>query len=114
MEYLIGIKEYLLGLSSEYGVDPFIFAGIYVGAIPFFLMSMGWIVRNYKFGKPLILPILSTLLFFISSYLYLIVAGENVPLWVYGLVVVMVSAGGISTWRKIRKKMHESDPSHEQ
>ncbi|MFN1833633.1 hypothetical protein AB2B38_000105 [Balneola sp. MJW-20] len=107
MDYLNSIKEYLLGLSSTYGVDPFIFAGIYVGAIPFFLFSMGWIVKNYRQKKPLILPVLSTVFFFISSYLYLIVAGENVPLWVYGLVLVMVSTGAVSAWKKIQGKIQD-------
>ena len=30
------IQNWFLGLGAEYGVNPFIFGAIYVGAIPFF------------------------------------------------------------------------------
>ncbi|MDR9367381.1 MAG: hypothetical protein RI575_18755, partial [Balneolaceae bacterium] len=88
MEWIESLSTWFLNLSENYGVNPFIFGGIYVGAIPFFTISVAWVVRNYKKGLSIVLPILSASFFFVSAYLYLMIAGENVPLWVY-LIVVM-------------------------
>ncbi len=103
------IKIWFLSLGDNYGVNPIIFGSIYVGAIPFFTISIAWIVRNYKKGKSIILPSLSATLFFISSYLYLIIAGRNVPVWVYVIVVAMVGVGAYSTIKKVRGKIDHVD-----
>lgn len=97
----------ILAIGTEYGVNPIVFAAIYIGAIPFFTLSIGWLVRNIRRKKPATLPILSTGFFFISAYLYLLIAGRNIPVWVYGLVVAMVAYGAYSTVRKVRKQTAE-------
>ena len=107
-EYLELIKEWFLNLGDNYGVNPIIFGSIYVGAIPFFTASVAWLVKNYRHGKSIVLPALSSLLFFISSYLYLIIAGKNVPVWVYGIVVLLVTIGAYSTVQRIRKRLSTS------
>lgn len=98
------IHEWLMGLSENYNVNPFIFAGIYIGAIPFFTLSVAWIVRNKKKDKSITLPVLSTGFFLSSAYLYLMVAGENVPAWVYALVTGFLGYGIYSTLMKIQNK----------
>ncbi|MGB3542315.1 hypothetical protein [Rubrivirga sp.] len=102
------VKEWFLGLGAEYGVDPIIFGAIYVGAIPLFFLSLAWIGKNVRAGKSPVLPILAAGLCFISAYLYLIVAGTNVPWWVYAFVAVLVVFGAISTVRSIRSKIDEA------
>ncbi len=98
-------KIWFLGLGKQYGVNPIIFGSIYVGAIPFFLISIAWLVRNYRRQKSIVLPSFLATLFFISAYLYLIIEGENVPWWVYGIVLFFVIYGGWSTYRKVRKRI---------
>ena len=98
-------KLWLLGLGHQYGVDPLIFGGIYVGATPLFTLSIVWLVRNYRKEKSILLPSLLSVFFFISAYLYLIIEGENVPWWIYGLVLLMISYGGWTTVRLVRKKI---------
>ena len=105
---LTSIKEWLLGLGAEYGVNPIIFAAIYVGAIPFFTLSIAWLVRNIRSGKPTTLPILSAGFFFVSAYIYLLIAGRNIPVWVYALIVGLIVYGAYSTYLKINKRT--SDP----
>ena len=100
------LKIWFLGLGEKYGVDPFIFGAIYVGAIPFFTISIGWLVRNLRKGRPIILPALSSGLFFIAAYLYLIIAGRNVPWWVYVIILIMVFVGVYSTVHKVRQKIN--------
>ncbi len=101
------IQEWFLGLGAEYGVNPIIFGAIYVGAIPFFTLSIAWLVRNRKKNRSLTMPILSASFFFISAYLYLIVVGRNIPLWVYAFILVMVIYGVVSTYKKIKTKVAE-------
>jgi len=36
MDWLETFKEWFLSLGEKYNVNPYIFGGIYVGAIPFF------------------------------------------------------------------------------
>jgi len=101
------IKDWFLGLGEAYNVNPFIFGAIYVGAIPFFTASIAWLVRNYRRGKSIVPPVLSAGFFFISAYLYLIIAGRNVPLWVYVALAAMIIFGIISTIKKIRRQIKE-------
>lgn len=108
-EFVEVVKEWFLGLGENYGVNPIIFGSIYVGAIPFFTISLGWLVRNYRKKKSIILPALSTTFFFISAYLYLIIAGRNVPIWVYAVVVGMVAVGAYSTIKKIKSRIQEAE-----
>jgi ABC-type Co2+ transport system permease subunit len=96
------IHEWLMGLSENYSVNPYIFAGIYVGAIPFFTLSVAWIIRNKRKDKAITLPVISTGFFLSSAYLYLMVAGENVPLWVYVLIIGLLGYGIYSTFKKIK------------
>ncbi|MEO1023342.1 MAG: hypothetical protein AAFW89_12435 [Bacteroidota bacterium] len=108
-EMITQAKDWFFGLGEQYGVNPIIFGSIYVGAIPFFTLSIGWLVRNYRKGRSVILPALAATFFFISAYLYLMIAGQNVPVWVYAVVVGLVVGGGYSTIKKVRKQL--SDPS---
>lgn len=101
------IQNWFLSLGAEYGVNPFIFGAIYVGAIPFFSFSIGWLIRNYRKGKSIVLPALSAMFFFISAYIYLIFAGKNVPWWVYGVVVLLIIIGAYSTFKKVRRQINE-------
>lgn len=99
------IQKWFLSLGTEYGVNPFIFGAIYVGAIPFFSFSVGWLIRNYRQGKSIVLPALAAMFFFISAYIYLIFAGKNVPWWVYGVVIFLIVIGAYSTIKKVRRQI---------
>ncbi|MCB1025387.1 MAG: hypothetical protein KDB79_13410 [Acidobacteria bacterium] len=97
--------EWFMNLGAGYGVNPFIFGGIYIGAIPFFSLSIGWLIRNYRKGRSVILPAMSATFFFISAYIYLIFAGKNVPWWVYGIVILLIVFGAYSTLKKVRRQI---------
>ena len=108
-EWINFVESWFFSLSENYGVNPVIFGSIYVGAIPFFTLSIGWLVRNYKKGRSVIIPALFAVFFFISAYLYLMIAGENVPFWVYGVVMILIIYGAWSTVKKVKDRMHSSD-----
>ncbi len=104
MEWWETVKEWFLSLGQKYGVNPYIFGGIYVGTIPFFFLCLGWTIKNMRRKKPFVLPLLLTAIFFISAYLYLIIVGKNIPMWVYIFIGLMVVYGVYTTFRKIKKK----------
>lgn len=104
MEYWEVFKEWFLSLGDKYNVNPYIFGSIYVGAIPFFFLSLSWTIKNIRRKKPIVLPVLLSGLFFISAYLYLIIVGQNIPLWVYVFIVIMLIYGIYSSLKTIRNK----------
>ena len=104
---LADINQWFLTLGAEYGVNPYIFGGIYVGAIPFFLLSIGWLVKRARAGRSTALPTMLAGFFFVSAYLYLAIAGRNIPLWVWIFLAALVIYGAFSTIRDTRKKIRE-------
>lgn len=108
-------KTWFLSIGENYGVDPVVFGAIYVGAIPFFLASIAWLVRRQRARKSIALPVLCAGLCFISSYIYLAIVGRNIPVWVWGVLGVLIAYGVWSTARDIQKKIRsdvsESPPS---
>lgn len=104
MQWWETFKHWFLSLGENYGVNPYIFGGIYIGAIPLFFLCLSWSVRNIRNKKQFVIPVLLTGLCFVSAYLYLIIAGKNIPVWVYIFIAVMVLYGVYSTFKKIKSK----------
>lgn len=97
--------QWILNLGAEYGVNPYIFGAIYVGAIPFFLLSVGWLVRRARAGRSTVVPMMCAGLCFVSAYLYLAVVGRNIPVWVWIFLAVLVGYGAFSSIRDTRRKI---------
>ncbi len=51
-------KEWFLSLGDKYNVNPYIFGGIYIGAIPFFFYFLGRTIKNIRNKKPIVFPLL--------------------------------------------------------
>jgi len=103
MEWWESFKHWFLSLGENYGVNPYIFGGIYIGAVPFFFVCLSWTIKNIRKKKSFTLPLLLTGFCFISAYIYLIIAGKNIPAWVYVFIGAMVLYGAYSTYSKIKK-----------
>ncbi|AZI42771.1 hypothetical protein EHF33_08450 [Deinococcus psychrotolerans] len=86
-------------LAERYGVNPVIFGVLYFGSMPFFAVSSAWWLRRWRQKRSTLLPMLITGLLFIGAYLYVLVAGHDLPVWVYFFIAVMLTVGGFSTWR---------------
>ncbi|MFK4004225.1 hypothetical protein [Qipengyuania sp. NPDC077563] len=106
---LADINQWFLSLGEQYGVNPYIFGAIYVGAIPFFLASIAWLVKRARAGRSTVLPTMLAGFFFVSAYLYLAIAGRNIPVWVWIFLAVLVAYGAWSTIRDTRRKIALSD-----
>jgi hypothetical protein len=103
------LQEWFLGLGAQYGVNPWVFGSIYIGAIPFFLASIAWLVRRRKAGLSITLPVLCAGFFFVSAYLYLAVVGRNIPLWVWLFLGALIAYGAWTTVRDVRRKTADAD-----
>ena len=99
------VREWFFNLGPRYGVNPVIFGAIYVGAIPLHFACIAWLIRNLRRKKPITLPLLLASFFFISAYLYVIVAGKNIPAWVCFFIAGMAALGGYSVFRKVRRAL---------
>ena len=99
------INEWFMGLGAQYGVNPYIFGVIYIGAIPFFLASIAWLVKRKRAGQSIVLPVLCAGFCFVSAYLYLAVAGRNIPVWVWAFLGALIVYGAWSTVRDVRRKV---------
>lgn len=96
------MHQWLMNLSANYSVDPYVFGIIYLGAIPFFIISLAWAVRNKKRKKPVTLPLISTAFWLFSSYLYLFIASDNLPPWVYMIAFGLIGYGAYTIYRRVR------------
>ncbi len=99
------IHQWFLGLGAAYGVNPYIFGAIYIGAIPFFLISVAWLVRRARAGHSTLIPAMCAGLCFISAYIYLAIAGRDIPIWVWIFLAALVAYGAWSSVRDIRRKI---------
>lgn len=105
-QLVINSWDQALALGATYGVNPIIFAVIYLGAIPFFTISIGWLVNRYRAQQSIVLPSIVASGFFLSAYIYAILFGRNLPAWFYVIVIGWVVIGAFFTTRSTRKKLN--------
>ena len=103
------ITQWLEDIRQTYGVNPYIFGAIYVGATPLFWGFIYLLVRNLRRKKSITVPVIGMGLCAISSYVYLFIAGENLPLWVYGVAIALVGYGLYSVRKQAQKKKRQVD-----
>ena len=107
------INQWILAQGAQYNVNPYVFAGIYVGAIPFFLASIAWLVKRARAGRSTVLPTMLAGFFFVSAYLYLAIFGQDIPLWVWIFLGALVAYGAWATVRDTRRKI-AAQPAEEE
>lgn len=96
---------WIIALGGQYNVNPYVFGAIYVGAIPFFLASIAWLVQRARAGRSTVVPTMVAGFFFVSAYLYLAIFGQDIPLWVWLFLAALVIYGALSTIRDTRRKI---------
>jgi peptidoglycan/LPS O-acetylase OafA/YrhL len=97
--------DWILRLGDDHGVDPLVYAVIWVGSLPFFLLSLGWLVQRLRRRREFVLPLTVTSFFFLAPTLYVFVAGRDLPAWVYALLVGLAVVGAITTARRVRRRL---------
>lgn len=99
------LVTWLMSLGEEYGVDPVVYAVIYVASAPLFFGSMAWLIRSIRRGRSFLVPAACTALSFSAPTLYVFIAGRNLPAWVYALLVGLAIVGAVSAGRRIRARL---------
>lgn len=102
---LEAINEWILAQGAQYNVNPYVFGAIYLGAIPFFIASIGWLVKRARAGRSTVLPTMSAGFFFVSAYIYLAIFGQDIPAWVWIFLAALIVYGAYSSIRDTRKKI---------
>jgi len=96
-------------LGEDHGVDPLIYAILYVGCAPLFFGSLAWLVRSIRRREAVVGPAISAAFFFSLPTLYVFVAGRNLPAWVYALLVAAAAVGAAVVLRRVRQALRRSD-----
>ena len=94
--------EWLGSLGTEYGVDPVVYAILYVGAAPFFFGSLAWLIRRIRRREAVLIPAASAAFFFSLPTLYVLVAGRDLPAWVWLVLIGLGVIGAIPAFRRLR------------
>jgi len=102
------LLSWLGGLGEEHGVDPLIYAILYIGSAPFFLGSLAWLIRRIRRRGDLAAPATATALFFSLPTLYVLVAGRNLPWWIYAVLFGLTAIGGVGVIRRIRQALRRT------
>ena len=102
------LVEWLGTLGDEYGVDPLVYAILYVGSAPFFFGSLAWLIHRLRRRGDVLIPALSTAVFFSLPTLYVVVAGRNLPWWAYGLLAALTILGAVSAIGRVRSALRRS------
>ncbi|OOQ62271.1 hypothetical protein BC343_00950 [Mucilaginibacter pedocola] len=101
MEYLEIFKDWLFDLGEEHEVNPWLLAMLYLISKPLFFFFLGWTIKNMKNRKPFMSQLLTACVCFSIPYLYVIIAGRNISVWVYVFIAVVYSYGGFTIYKKV-------------
>ena len=108
MDFLQNVWINITDMGIEHNVDPILFAILYFGTIPPYMGSMVWAIKNHKKQKNIVLPVFSTLFFFILPALYVIFFGKNVAWWVYAIIAFIIGYGLFGLYQKMKSSLQDS------
>src|SRR5882757_7485772 len=103
-EYITLFKDWVIGLGEKHEVDPLLLGSLYLISKLCFFSFIGWVIKNLRAKKPFLIPLLCACVSFSMPYLYLVIAGRNISIWVYIFIGLMFIYGGRSIWKKITAK----------
>lgn len=103
-DYITLFKDWVIALGEKHEVDPLLIGILYLVSKICFFSFLGWVIKVFRAKKPILIPLLLASLSFSLPYLYLIIAGRNISVWVYVFIGLMFVYGGFSIWKKITAK----------
>ena len=103
-EYLTELQEWIIELGDKHGVNPLLLGCLYLASKVSLFTTLGFLVRNIRRKKPVTLLLLMAGIFFCIPYTYIIIAGRNIPFWVYLLIACIFIYGGYTIWKKVAEK----------
>jgi hypothetical protein len=107
-EYFTEFKDWVISLGEKHGVDPLLLGCLYLVSKISLVFFLGWTVKNLRAKKPFTLQLLFAGISFCTPYTYIIIAGRNLPIWVYLFIGLIFVYGGFTIWKKIAAKQEAS------
>ena len=109
MQYFWDLITYhYSALAAKYHVDPIIFMSIHLIGTPLFILSVSWLVKNYRQKKSMVLPVMVSLIVYNVGNVYLIICGKNIGFYIYAIIVATSIFSGYFTYKKIREDMRNA------
>jgi len=97
--------HHITEIGTRYGVDPLLFAVLYLAHHPLFWGTMTWLAARVRQKKPSAGVAALGVFFWFLPYTYVFVFGRGLPWWVYALAVGVIAIGGTHALREIRKRL---------
>jgi len=101
-KYFTEFKDYLWHQAGIHEVDPVVFSCLYLLSKVLVVVFIAWAIKNLRGKKPILLPLICAAIGYSLPYLYLIIAGKDIPLWIYLLISSVYIFSGWSISKKIR------------
>ena len=101
--------DYLNGVAEAHAVDPLLFVLIYLVSTGPFLLVSGWLFHHIRKQRPLALLTFIWALCYTAPYLYVLAVGRDLPLWVYGMVALLIIGGLWLAARGLMRRLHRVD-----
>ena len=99
------IYDYYFVISTKYAVKPIVFISIHAVCTPLLVMNIWWLLRSKRLGKPIIAPLLCTIVLYNIANVYLVIVGRNIPLYIYLMLIVFTLYSGYISVMKLREKL---------
>ena len=115
-DWAAGLMDQATGLMDRardtYGVNPVVFLSVFLGSGPVFYYSLFRLLRSLarRDGRGTGLWSAVFLAATAAPYLYVLLFGRNLPVWVYGILVLLIGQGVWSLARRLRKNK-KGDPN---
>ncbi|AMR32806.1 hypothetical protein A0256_15965 [Mucilaginibacter sp. PAMC 26640] len=108
-EYFKSFIDWLGKLGEDHHVNPLIFGGIYLGAKSVFLVFLGIALKNLRAKKPIFVPLSIAGAGYSLPYLYLIIFGTDISIWLYVYIGGVLIYAAYSVWKKVKAKAQPDD-----
>lgn len=105
---LLTLWQHITQIGTHYGVNPLLFAVLYLAHHPLFWGTMAWLAARVRAKKPSVGVIALGVFFWFLPYTYVFVFGRGLPWWIYALAVVAIAIGGTHAVREIRKRLKQT------
>ena len=110
-ETLLHLWRHVLQIGSRYGVDPAVFAALYLAHHPLFWGTMAWLASCVRRRRPVAVPVVLGVFFWLLPYGYVFLFGRGLPWWAWGVALLVVGVGGTHAVREIQRRLSVTRPA---
>jgi hypothetical protein len=108
-EYITLIKDWVIAMGERHEVDPLLIGSLYLISKISLFTFLGIVVKRLRAKKPFTGLLLCACISFSVPYTYLIIAGRNIPVWVYVFIGAVFIYGAYTIWKTVTKKVMPSE-----